>query len=689
MRKSKRLTVITRLLEDCDGYEDGDEISAARQQAKDYYFMRPRGDEVAGRSGVVSGDLSAMVEAVTAQMMTSIKSTPRICEFAPDGAEDKEQSQIETDAVTAVVMGHNNGYLLLEQGVKDALLERNGIGKCWVREDRRSRAREYRRVSAEAAGELLRQRPGMRLEQIDYDGRTLKLSEIRDRKELCIGMVAPENFVCTKDWPDFDMQEIPCAGERHLDTRSDLIKVHGFDADTVAELQAYAPNKAADTSRNPRQRARLPNRTGDNSLDVIEWYELCALFDSDGDGVAERWHVSVVPNQALLEETPADDVYYAAGAALINPHRLLGISLHDKLKQNQDERTALKRQKIDNGNAVNKSRLLYLERAIASDDLEDGRINSSIPVGGSVADVRQAAVALVVPDMSQGIAESMATTARERSELGGASLDLQTAQAQLTDRVGSQGVDRIYSVAEQLAELMTNNIGETLIRNLFLLVHRTLRENFRGPITIHRRGRPVTTDPSEWPERRQVIVNPGRTQGQVRRIVAGLDYLIQTNLVLLKEGQRGIMCDKRTLYAAVMERSRLSDVPQPEQYLLDPESDASQQAEEQQKAAQQSERQAQGKLMDMALGLEQLRVSLDKNAKDADRVLEFFKAILGAETKQAEIVGGAAKDFELERMKAENLEREAGHNAALLSGVQRATGALKEARGNGAAQADK
>lgn len=681
MRKSKRLTVVTRLLEDCDGYEDGDEVSRDRELAKAYYFMRARGDEVPGRSAVVDGTVSAMVEAVTAQMMDAF-SSGAIVKFEPDGPDDREQVQTESDVVAAFVMGNsNNGFLLFEQGIKDALLERTGVGKVWVREDRRARTREYRRVTPDAAGELMAERPGVRLEQVNFRNGTLTVSEVTDRKELCVDMIAPENFVYTKDWPNFDLQEIPCAGERHLDTRSDMIKVHGFDADAVAELTAYAPHKAADTSRNPRNRAKLPNRTGDGSLDVIEWFELCVLMDTDGDGIAERWHVSVVPNQALLSEDAGEGVYYAPGAALINPHRLLGISLFDKLKQTADERTALRRQKIDNGNAVNKSRLLYLERAVNGDDLEDGRINSAVPVGGNVQDVRQAAVAFVVPDMSQGIAESMAQTARDRSELGGASLDLQTAQAQLTDRVGSQGVDRIYSVAEQLARLMTRNIGETLIRGTFLLAHRTLRENFRGPVTIRRNGRPVTTDPSQWPERRVVTVKPGLSASERAAIVAGLDYLINANLTLLKEGQGDIMVNKRTLYALLMERSRLVGVPIPEEYILDPASKESQAAEQGKAQAQQKERQAQGKLMDMALGLEQLRVAIDKRAGDADRVLEFFKAILTAESSQAAVVGGAAKDFELERMKAENLEREAGHNAALLAGVDRATGALKEARG--------
>ena len=37
---------------------DEDDITKVREQALDYYFMRPRGDEVTGRAKVISGDLS-------------------------------------------------------------------------------------------------------------------------------------------------------------------------------------------------------------------------------------------------------------------------------------------------------------------------------------------------------------------------------------------------------------------------------------------------------------------------------------------------------------------------------------------------------------------------------------------------------------------------------------------------------
>jgi hypothetical protein len=54
--------------------------------------MRARGDEVPGRSQVVSGDLSSMVEANMAQMLESF-SSDNIVEFDPVGPEVERKQQ--------------------------------------------------------------------------------------------------------------------------------------------------------------------------------------------------------------------------------------------------------------------------------------------------------------------------------------------------------------------------------------------------------------------------------------------------------------------------------------------------------------------------------------------------------------------------------------------------------------------
>lgn len=684
MRAREKLKIVTRLLEDCAGYRDGDELADQRTQALDYYFMRPRGDEQPGRSAVISGDLSAMVEAVLSQMMEAF-SGDVLVEFEADGSEDEDQAALESDVCAELVMDSNNGYVVFHEAIKDALLLANGFTNTSIEEEE-PRPRVFRDVTPDAYAELTADRPGIKLERINYSKGTLTYSERPTRKKLCVDSVAPENFVYTKNWHSLDLQKIPCCGERRVDMRSDLIDVWRFPPEKVDRLSPTVETLSSSSARNPRSLPNIPNRTGDKSLDLIEWYYVYAMLDTDGDGIAERRRIACVPNKELLSDEPAAFVSYAAGAALINPHRLLGVSLFHKLKQTQDTMTALKRSGHDNHNAANKSRTIYLEGKVAVEDLEDGRVNGNIAVtGAGIMDVRQAVGAHVVPDISAGVLAMIQEEKRTRSELGGASLELASGEAQLTDSVGSQGLDRAYSAKEQLAQLMTRTIAETLVRHTYLIVHRTLRENFNEPVTIRRRGKPVTTNPHDWPERRRLTIKPGMSAGERRRKVEALDVYLNAQLTLAKAGENEVLVNSSTFYKLLMDRGRAAEVPNPEQYFLDPSSEESKAAREKRSQTAQAERQAQQTLMNMALGLEQMRVALDKRNADADRVVEIYKANLEAESKQAGVVGDAATKFELAERTAQEAAKSREHDEHMLKAIDKTTASVKELRTNGAA----
>lgn len=649
--------IVTDLLREAAGFDD--EISSAQKQALDYYFMRPRGDEVAGRSQVVSGDLSAMTEANLAQMLDSFTGD-RICEFDGEDSEDETQAQLESDAVASVIMDQNNGFLIFVESIKDALLCRKGINKAWISEKPRTRTRTYEDVEPEAFAELTN-RQDVTVDVLDYDpeAKTLKLRETKLNRKLIVESVPVENFVYTKNWHKLDLADIPLCGERHVDIRSDLID-RGFDKSTVNSLPAYVEHTQASTARNPKGQNTMPTNQTDKSLDLIEWFELYVLLDVDGDGIAERRAISLVPNEALLEDEPADMVQYAVGSALINPHRLEGISLFDKLKQTQDWSTGLMRAVQDNSQEINRITKVYLQGRVDEDALSDGAVGSNIPVLPPTQDVRQAVAALTVPDITGGIQANLEASKRNRAELGGAALDMAQANLQLNDRVGSEGLDRAYSVMEQLAAMMTRTLAESLARNTFKLVHELMRRRIDTPMQVKLKGVWHTITPADWPERDQLTCKLGMSPGERKRKADALGFVLDAQLKLAGEGMNNILVNLPGFYQALMDWCRVNELTNPEQYFIDPDSDESKEASKQKDQQSKAERDAQKRLMDAALGLEQLRVSLDKRNSDADRVLEYFKAVLQSETKEADIVGRVTGDLEKLQMQGQHQEKPNG-----------------------------
>jgi hypothetical protein len=337
--------------------------------------------------------------------------------------------------------------------------------------------------------------------------------------------------------------------------------------------------------------------------------------------------------------------------------------MYDKLKQTQDMRTGLRRALLDNVNATNKNRTAGLDGVVNEDDISDGRINNHVRVKTSVSDVRQALMPLVTQDTSANILANLESTARERSEMGGAALDLQTAQMQIGgDRMGSQGLDRAYSVAEQLSAAMMKTISSTLIRDLFLLAHATLREFFDEPVPVKRNGKWTYVSPSEWPERRNVTVKPGMSPGERTRRAAALGQVIDAQIMLADRGMDEVLVGLNEFNRAVMDWARLNEVQHPEQYFIDPESERSRAALQSKSQQRQQERTERLSLMQQAYGLEQLRIALGKYDGDAQRMVDVFKAVLDSEVEEAKIVGGATAELVKMQRQGAEYANEAGTN---------------------------
>ena len=119
MNNTELLKALRRQHVMCAGFES-DDLATDREAALDYYHMRPNGTEIAGRSTVVSGDVSASVESNLAAMMEAF-SSPNLAAFDPMGSEDVDQAQLESDAVVDFVMRQAAGRWQLAQAIKETL----------------------------------------------------------------------------------------------------------------------------------------------------------------------------------------------------------------------------------------------------------------------------------------------------------------------------------------------------------------------------------------------------------------------------------------------------------------------------------------------------------------------------------------------------------------------------------------
>jgi hypothetical protein len=647
-------------LVNCVGFA-GDELSENRTQAYDYYFQRARGDEVAGRSKIVSGDLSSMVEGNLAQMAEPL-TNKRIADFCAYDETDAEQVHLESECVNEMLFKRQNGFIEVTAAIKDALLVRNAVVKVYV--DRRTYKSKLRRSNVQP---IVRdmvidqiQSAGGKVDIHSYDAESGKLSVTvtKETKKFRVEALAPENFLVPKNWHRQDLEDIGFCAERHVEPRSTLIE-RGFERALVDAMPKYASVNLGGDARWPRAIGSGPNVNAiDKSQESVEWYECyCKLANEDGTAELRRICVTGGAETKVLDDGDEEtaSVCYATGVVIINPHCWIGISLHDKLKDVQDSSTALTRGLMDNLNTTNKNRTAHLIGVVDEDSLEDGRTNGSVGVNpGLVQDVRQAITAFGVPDTSGNILMNLQHFAKVRSEKGGATLDMATGNMQLNDRLGSQGLDRAYSVMEQLASFMTRTLANTLIRQMYLIAHEVLRTQWMEPIQFKSGKKWIQTDPTKWRVRESVTVNMGASPGERMRIAMTLEKLMDKQILLAQAGMEDILIDAQAFYNAVQEWLRISDIEVPERYVLDPNTDKAKAAFANKAAEAKQAKKMQQDLMQQAVALEQVRIAFEKYKTDAELQFKYYDAVLSAQVDEAKIAAPAVVDLMKARQDAEN-----------------------------------
>ena len=141
--------LITRVrgeISDSLGYM-GDTISHQREQAMQYYYGLPFGNEVDGRSQYVDSTVQDTIEWIKPSLMRVFASGDEMVKFTPHGPEDVAMAEQASDYVNYVFTKDNDGWEILYSWFTDALLSKNGIVKVWWDEYEEAQREEYQRLT--------------------------------------------------------------------------------------------------------------------------------------------------------------------------------------------------------------------------------------------------------------------------------------------------------------------------------------------------------------------------------------------------------------------------------------------------------------------------------------------------------------------------------------------------------------
>ena len=136
------------------GYIDSETVED-RKRALEYYLRQPYGNEVEGRSQLVTGEVAEAIDGALPQLIRVFTTTEDIVYFEPKSPGDEDSAKQATDYCNWVFYRENEGLLILHNWFKDALLQKVGVVKSYWDERVDVTKEEYENLSEDELALLL------------------------------------------------------------------------------------------------------------------------------------------------------------------------------------------------------------------------------------------------------------------------------------------------------------------------------------------------------------------------------------------------------------------------------------------------------------------------------------------------------------------------------------------------------
>jgi hypothetical protein len=488
--------------------------------------------DVDGRSKVVSKDLLEVVESAMPSLMRMFCGADDVIRFEAEGPEDEKNASDATEYCGWMLFRKNNGFTVLHDAIKSALISRMGVVKVYCEEAWDEREEHYRclseqnlqALSVDEGIEIVEQETvfptqdemnaaspaGFPIEQVipgqPYFNVTAKRRE--KKHNIVVEGVPPEEIWFSKDSREID--KLRCVGQNTERTVSDLISM-GYDPDKVAAIPTG--DDEGDTYGERLERESYDGSftvsddedSPDPSQRVVTLQLVYIRVDYDGDGVAEYRRI-VKAGTVVFENEIVEDHEFALCCPNLMPYKLIGLSMWDLTEDIQRIKTAVTRQYLDNLYLANNPQKIVIAGEVNLDDLLNPR-PGGIVRANSIDAVRE----IITSDIGVNAQAGISYFDGVRDNRTGIK---QFSQGLVGDelsksQIGSEGVATLQDQADQRLELIARVIGETFISRIFRLLLKNATQYQDREAQIKVNGEWLDVDPREWKNSYSMSVSIG------------------------------------------------------------------------------------------------------------------------------------------------------------------------------------
>jgi hypothetical protein len=590
------------------GYLGGD-LSDARKKAMDYYLGEPFGNEVEGRSKVISTDVADTIEWMLPSLMKMFTAGDDVVSFTPQGEEDEEGAKQATEYNNWIFLKDNDGFRVLYSMFKDALLQRTGACKVYPEFNEKEELDDFLNVPDDQYSVMaLQKQEDNAKTQGEYTKRKWKLDDkilwylkehteeqgpldpmtgqptmlhggvwCRTKKSMkvCVEPVPPEELLISKRAKG-DIDEPSYMAHRAQKTASELIKT-GYSKKKVEALGGDEAN--TDQEKTARMKGIDEDPTGSHTvaneaMRLIWVTEAYPMVDYDDDGIAEMRRIVHAGQGAeiLANEEWEGPRPFAVITPIIIPHRLIGLSIADQTFEFQLLKSTLWRQTLDNLYLNNNPMKYVNPSAVNVDDLLSPRAGGVIQPPSDGQFDPNGIVPIETDFVAAATLPMIEYVNSEKENRTGVTKYNQGSDADTLNKT-ARGISQIMGASQQRIELIARVFAEG-VKRIFMLQNYYIRrypELAKRSIRL-RNKQWVEMDPGSWGGDFDLQINVGLGTGNKDQMLQHLMNIamIQEKIVTLQGGVDGPLVTAENIYNNASKVVENSGFKNAEEFFTDP-----------------------------------------------------------------------------------------------------------------------
>jgi hypothetical protein len=325
----------------------------------------------------------------------------------------------------------------------------------------------------------------------------------------------------------------------------------GFDDEQIKALGDYTANTNIETLERDTvgEHFIVGSASSNSAARLVKITEHYIRMDYEGNGRARLYQVITGGEQGeILRKNGEDCVYpidvipFAAATPVPQPHRFFGRSIADLVMPAQREKTALKRGVLDNMYLANAPRPVVVENGSGPNTIDDLLVHRS----GAPIRIKTAGAIewQTVPNIAAGVFPMFQYIDAELESRTGLSKQSQGIDANALQNQSATAVAQVFSASQLRVKLIARVMAEG-VKDLFMLLHYTIRSHGQQAQTVRLRNEWVSVDPRNWKTRNDLTINVGLGSGGKAQQFAQMMALGNIQKEMVAGGKTNIVDDAK------------------------------------------------------------------------------------------------------------------------------------------------